>query len=438
MTAELHLVGSDDRRAPAPSATCLLGDVVNFPTDAPGAMTSLTEHGLLEHTAVFGPRPRTLGSAGRVLVDTLDVIGLSGRGGSHFPAAAKWRTHLAAGGGGVVVANGAESEPASGKDRALLQLRPHLVLDGIACAAEAVGARDAVIWLHGGDAAARSAVGRALVERRAAGLAEPDIRVVVGPNRYLSGESSAIVSALSGGRALPTFRTQPAAVSGVDGQPTLIHNVETLARTALAARTGAEWHAGTTLLTIAGERGRTVIEVAPETLLGAVLTEWAATDGRPPQAVLVGGYGGTWLAWEDIAALPADELGMRRHGRSLGAGVLLTVPADTCGLVAVADISYYLAANSARQCGPCVFGLRAVSDVLAELAESDSGRRDMRRLQRFLAEISGRGACGHPDGAVRMVASALDVFAEDVQCHLRRGRCRHPRVGEFFPTPDCV
>jgi NADH:ubiquinone oxidoreductase subunit F (NADH-binding) len=88
-----------------------------------------------------------------------------------------------------------------------------------------------------------------------------------------------------------------------------------------------------------------------------------------------------------------------------------------------ADIAAYLAASSARQCGPCLFGLPAVAEVMATVAGGAAGRRDVARLDRYLAEISGRGACHHPDGAVAMVASALRAFSADVRSHLKRGEC---------------
>ena len=100
------------------------------------------------------------------------------------------------GGRGIVVANGAESEPASGKDAALLQLRPHLVLDGLKATVRATGSTEAVLWLHKGALHSRVSIERALVERRAAGVTDVPIRIVEGPARYLSGESTAIVRAL--------------------------------------------------------------------------------------------------------------------------------------------------------------------------------------------------------------------------------------------------
>lgn len=416
MSARLHLVEQE----PAPPQ--LLGGAVYHLGPGAGTMTDLDPEGLAAHRARFGPRPNATGSNGEALLTALEDIGLTGRGGAHFPVATKWRAVRSAGGehGSLIVANGAESEPLSAKDAALLELRPHLVLDGLACTAEALGAQDVVVWLHEGAHAARAAVTRAIAERAAAHLAEPPLRVVLGPARYLSGESSAILRALSGGPALPTFRRAAGQVTRIDGRAALVQNVETLARVAVAAYNGRD--TDTTLLTVTGPTHRAVLEVTTTTRLREPVT--AVVGASPVQAVLVGGYGGSWAPWAQISGLPADDSALRPHGLSLGAGVLLALPASSCGLQLTAEITGYLAENSARQCGPCLFGLRAVAELTAELAARNVRRRDTTRLRRFLTEISGRGGCHHPDGAVRMVASALATFAEDVSAHLH-GRCLH-------------
>lgn len=437
MTAHLHRVRPDaDETRPlgrplpgAANAQPLLGGVVRFLGDCGEGVTELDLEGLVDHRRRFGHRPHTTGAAGEALIHDLEVIGLSGRGGGHFPVARKWRAVQAASaqaagpGGVVVVGNGAEGEPLSNKDAALLQLRPHLVLDGLACAAEALRAGEAILWLHEGAEASYAAVMRALMERQAAGLVEPVMRVEVGPDHYLSGESSSLIRALSGGPALPLFRREPAARSGVHGKPTLVQNVETLARVATTAR----WSSGathSTLLTIASPGHRVVVETEPTQRLGDVVT---AVLGRTPlQAVLLGGYGGSWVPWDEVAGALLTEADLRRRGLSLGAGIVLPLRAGECGVTLTADIADYLAQSSARQCGPCLFGLRAVADVLAELADGSGRRRDLGRLHRFLAEITGRGGCNHPDGAVRMVATAMTTFADDVHAHLK-GHCMHER-----------
>lgn len=390
---------------------------------------------LAAHERRYGERPRTAGRAGAELLRTLEEIALTGRGGAHFPAARKWAAVRSAAAPAVVVANAAESEPASGKDAALLCRRPHLVLDGLVCAAEAVAADQLVVWLHGGDHAGHRAVERALAERRAAGLAEPAVRLVSGPATYLSGESSAIVRGLSGGPVLPELRRLPAAARGVHGRPTLVHNVETLARVALAARTGSAGHRPTSLLTVTAGGVRTVLEADPSWSLGAVVRAGGWGWEAEPAAVLLGGYGGVWLPWTEASVLPVHEPAVRMAGGSLGAGVVVPLPRGACGVAETAAIAGYLAAAGARQCGPCLFGLPSIAGVVASMAAGTARRSDLRALRRYLAEVDGRGACGHPDGAVRLVASMLSTFAGDVAAHLRGRRCAGSAYPLVVPVP---
>lgn len=216
--------------------------------------------------------------------------------------AAKWRTVITAvhelaaraarrpPGDIVVVANGAEGEPASAKDAALLQHRPHVARPTAwVCVAEVIGATRAVVWLHDSAYATRAAVARALAERRDAGLAELPITIATGPDRYLTGEANSVVRALDGGPTLPWFRAIPvAAGGGIGGMPTLVHNVETLARTALLARTGTHAPMPGVLVTVLGrtpadQQVLTVRELAPErTVADAVLTATGTGRRRAP------------------------------------------------------------------------------------------------------------------------------------------------------------
>ncbi len=346
------------------------------------------------------------------LLARISESGLRGYGGAFFPVARKWQTAIDAGGRGIVVANGAESEPASAKDASLLQLRPHLVLDGLNAAAQATGSVQGIVWLHRGAAHSRVAVERAIVERRAAGVVDIPVRIVEGPDRYLSGESSAIVRALSGGPALPQSRSVPAATSGVDDRPTLVHNVETLARVSLA--TAGHDPSRTRLLTVTTTSGQSVIEAQLDDTLGPLVSAL----GGDAQAVLMGGYGGTWRRWDDVATRTVGEV-----EKLTSAGIVIALPRSTCGIAVTAQIVQYLADSSARQCGPCLFGLDELAEVMSRVAGGRARRTDVTRLQRISATVSGRGACHHPDGALRMLGSALDVFAADLPAHRRRSRC---------------
>lgn len=417
---------------PSGDDLALLDEAVTFPADRPGELTG--GQSLSQHLAVLGARPRGADQ----LFDDIDVLGLTGRGGSHFPTSRKWRrvrdgirrTGLAA----MVVANAAESEPASAKDLALLTQRPHLVLDGLVCTAEAVGAKDLVVWAHSENHPLHRILVQALHERRA-DLDEPSIRLVSGPARYVSGESSAIVRALAGGPALPQFRLGHATSGHGTGRPTLVHNVETLARIGLLARCGPERAPRTSLVTVLTGSRRTVVEVGEAARLDDTLHAggWPATE--TPRAVLMGGYGGQWVPWSDGEGLLVHEPTLRSAGFSLGAGVLVPLPAANCGLAETARIARFLAESSARQCGPCLFGLPALAGAVEALAVGRASRGDLRRMHRWTREVAGRGACHHPDGAVRLIVSALRVFKDDVAEH-RRGRpCRGLRAASLLPIP---
>jgi NADH:ubiquinone oxidoreductase subunit F (NADH-binding) len=230
---------------------------------------------------------------------------------------------------------------------------------------------------------------------------------------------------------------------GVHGRPTLVDNVETLAHLALIARFGAEWYRGcgtaaapgTTLVTVGGAVWRPgVYEVEYGMSLEAVLDE-AGGPAAPTAAVLVGGLGGAWLAppFADLAFTPED---LRRAGANGGGVAALTVlPRRACGLAETARVVHYLAAESARQCGPCLFGLPALAEDMSALAVGGGSPATLERLRRRLDVVAGRGACAHPDGAAALVASALRVFADDVQRHVAGSPCSSAGLRTWLPVP---
>lgn len=390
-----------------PTRHRLLGEPVRYSIGSDEGHSGLERDDWSAHRSRWGTAD--LESDGDELIGRLAEARLTGHGGAHFPVVRKWESFRHHGPGGVVVGNGAEGEPLSAKDAALLQYRPHLVLDGLALAARAVGAEETILWLHDSAAVTRASVQAAIAERTSG---EPVPVLRTGPPTYLAGESSALIRALSGGASLPTFQLTSGRLRDGHGRPALVHNVETLARIGLLAR---DIRYSTRLFTVAHRGVRTVVEsFGADPLISAVRAGGCTSD---LEAVLVGGYGGEWLPADEVAGRPCDE--------APGAGVLLPLERGECGLRCTAAIAEYLAEAGARQCGPCQFGLPAIADALSELAESDRRRRDIVDLRRVLPQVYGRGACGHPDGAVRMVASALTVFADDVGSHLDRGRCRY-------------
>jgi NADH:ubiquinone oxidoreductase subunit F (NADH-binding) len=388
------------------------------------------------HLSVHGPLPELSGSQ---LLDQVRRSGLTGRGGAGFPTATKLAAVAAAPGPAVVVANGAEGEPGSGKDRHLMLSAPHLVLDGLQLAALITGANQAFVYARADSVAA---IRRALAERsgspRGAKADRTPVTVVEAAPGFVSGQETAVVSRLNSGPARPRFAPVRVTERGVQGRPTLVHNVETLGQLALIARHG---ESGTFLATVHGPAGSAgsagsarVWEVPYGLPLGRLLE---ATVGQPSnlQAVLIGGYHGRWLRLPEALEAPLSAEGLAPFGGSLGAGVLIPLPVTGCGLAETARIVGYLAGESAKQCGPCQFGLPHLAGRVSELAAGRAGEGTLREIRTAVGLVEGRGACQHPDGTARLVRSAMTCFESDVRLH-EHGRCRagslNPRIAEPY------
>jgi NADH:ubiquinone oxidoreductase subunit F (NADH-binding) len=359
-----------------------------------------------------------------------ELAGLTGRGGAGFPTAVKLRSVAAAvartGRAAVVVGNGAEGEPAAAKDRVLLATAPHLVFDGLSIVARTLGATSVFL---AADVALLPALAAHLRERRDGAT----VSLHAAARVFLAGEESAMVAALDGGGALPRGKYPPVREKGVHGRPTLVLNVETLARLALLAR-GDHTAAARTLVTRWAERGGIPAVDVVEVPLGVPLRSVLALDAGTP-AVLVGGYHGTWLPAGLARDVRVDRDSLAAVGASLGAGVLAALPADRCGLRETARVVGYLARGSAGQCGPCLNGLPRIAaalDLLTRPAPPPDGL--LGDLRRWCGLVAGRGACAHPDGTVRLVASALTVFAAEIEAH-RRGACTAASARPFLPVP---
>jgi NADH:ubiquinone oxidoreductase subunit F (NADH-binding) len=388
--------------------------------------------GLRAHLARFGAAPldRVPG-----LVTEVQAAGLTGRGGAAFPTYRK----LAAVAGGrrpaVVVGNGAEGEPASGKDKALLRAAPHLVLDGLQLAACAIGSATAGLYVHR-DQRLHQWLSAAIAERAAAGIDPVPVELIEAPPRFLAGQESALASKVGGGPALPRFTPPRVSERAVADRPTLVQNVETLAHLALIARYGAAWFrsAGTTdepgsmLATLHQADGQVAVV---ETGLGTPIADLLRL---PAPAVLVGGYHGAWIPGEVAERLPLTNAALRPLGAAVGAGVLAALPAGRCGLAETARVVRYLALESAGQCGPCFNGLPRIAGALAGLAGPRPDPGTIADVRRWCGLVEGRGACRHPDGTIRFVRSALVVFAAELDRHIQ-GHCSGTSHRPFLPLP---
>jgi NADH:ubiquinone oxidoreductase subunit F (NADH-binding) len=372
---------------------------------------------LARHRAVYGTLPPT----GHELIADVTASGLLGRGGAGFPAGTKLAA--AADRRPVVVANGSEGEPLSSKDAELLRDSPHLILDGLASAARAIGSNDAYLVVP---ASVAERMRRLVGSRRSAGWDSTDVTVIESRGGFVSGEKTAVVSAIEGKPARPRDRIVSLSVSGVRGRPTVVHNVETLAHVATIARYGPHWfrsvgtadEPGTMLVTLSGALPRPgVVEVPVGSPMGEVLITLGGVQPDRLRAVLVGGFHGTWIESADALRSTMSRRSLRALGATPGAGIVHALGTSECGLDVTARIVRFLADDSAGQCGPCINGLPRLADAFDEIASGRAGSYALARVRHYANAVDGRGACHHPDGTARLVRSALTTFDHDIRLH---------------------
>ena len=337
------------------------------------------------------------------------------------------------------MANGTEGEPASAKDKVLLARSPHLVLDGAVLAAEIVGARQAVIVVHH---SVREIVDDAAAERRHAGCDRgPRSQVMTGADRFVGGEASAVVHWIERGVPTPTRTPPRLSERGLARRgrrscrtsrpwPTSRSSPVTAQRG--SARSAPPQEPGSMLVTILGAVNQPCVhEIAIGTPIQEVLSlaggRVRAAAGPAARRLLrqLGRRGGG-------GALPFSSAGLAALGAGVGAGLIAALPDDACGLAETARVVRYLADESAGQCGPCLFGLDAIAGEVQRLAEGRTS--DLSTLRRWLGQVDGRGACRHPDGAVRLIRSALDRLRGRTGTACARLVLRHPDSAACCPS----
>ena len=322
----------------------------------PGSASDLAGHLAAHGTLDIPTGDRSDWVAG--MVRAIDASGLLGRGGAGFPSGTKWRAVRRGARSPMVVVNAMEGEPASAKDRVLLEDAPHLVLDGAEVAAAVVGASEIVICVADNSGSAAASIESAIAQRRTRGRGRVRTSVRRPPGRYVTGEESALVGWLDKGRDLPVLRIDKSVPLKVGRRPALVHNAETLAQVALIARHGPEWFRrlgtrdapGSTLVTVSGA---VAVPGVVEVELGTPVVDIVNRAGAAAElsAVLVGGYGGAWLDASRLST-PYAPAPLAAAGATIGVGIVIALPATSCGIAETARMARYLAGESAGQCGP--------------------------------------------------------------------------------------
>jgi NADH:ubiquinone oxidoreductase subunit F (NADH-binding)/ferredoxin len=368
-----------------------------------------------------GPHTRVPSDIG---VDVVSA-GLLGEGGAGYPVGEKWR-RFAGGIDSVVVANGAECEPGTLKDSYLLENRPHLVLEGMRLVTRHFGSGTAIIALDAENVLGRQSMAAAVTAEERSGRWQ-DVRIALRtvPPAYVAGEETALIASLQGGRPRPSVRPPYPATLGLDGRPTLIHNVTTLAQIALIAGNGPAWfrefgtadEPGTGLYSVGRFGGRVDLFERPIGYsLRTLLDEADLLTGA--RAVLVGGWSGGLLpASEFDVSLSAHELNFR--GSTLGTKSVQVVDESTCPVSVVVTVMKYMARSTATQCRPCHRGLPDLRDVFERLEYGVAERDEVMDAIAFASTLPGRGICSLPDGPARLISSLRAYFGTEIEDHLR-------------------
>jgi NADH-quinone oxidoreductase subunit F len=362
--------------------------------------------------------------------------GLRGRGGTWCPLGEKWDLALGRDGQRFVIANGAEVEPGSLKDRRLLSDHPHLVVEGALLSAFAIESDEIIFYLSAESATHPLDV--ALEEARWAHLlAGVEVVTFDAPSNYVAGEASAAVEFIERGLAEPRFKPPEVAVWGLQGQATVVSNIETLAHLPLIAAHGAEWFRevgtepfpGTMLLTLPPETRRPgVHEVPLGSFLDEVINEVGGglSDG-PARGVQVGGVGSGWIGGDYHVPLEPEALAAR--GSALGCGAVRVLPEDHCAVDAVTEAAAFLARESCGKCPPCRLGSQRLARALTAVREGAGVGETLTEALNEAAKAFDRGACDLSNYLTPPVVSAMRLFPEDFETHLTGRPCRrrHPR-----------
>ncbi|MEI7429927.1 MAG: NADH-ubiquinone oxidoreductase-F iron-sulfur binding region domain-containing protein [Betaproteobacteria bacterium] len=358
---------------------------------------------------------------------------LRGMGGAGFPASRKWEAAAnAPGDAKYVVCNGNEDEPGTFKDRTLLNRTPHQVIEGALIAALAIRASHVIFYLNphqqGSTREMRQAVAQwqdsPWMDKIASTLDHPlELKVVASSGRYIGGEETAVVASLEGGFPFPRKKPPFPAEQGINGQPTLINNTETLANVSHILRHGADWYraqgvgeaCGTKLYSLSGDvMAPGLYELPMGTSLQDLIFHYGGgmLEGKAFKAVFTGGPSNTLLTRRDLdVALDFDSVRLRNS--RLGTGAMIVISEGSSIIRKVAEYISFFAKGSCGQCPSCKCGTFQLARLLERV---DSGRHspaDLDALKHLCQILPGSGRCGLIDGAVTVVQSSLNTFPQE-------------------------
>ena len=390
-----------------------------------------------------GLRRTLAGSTPEGFVGEVIASGLRGRGGGGFPTGRKWALARAAEDRErVLVCNADEGDPGAFMDRNIIEGDPFAVIEGMTLAGWAIEAQRGFVYVRDEYPLAVRRLTEAVAQAQEAGLLGSDvlgsgwafdISLRRGAGAFVCGEETALIASLEGRRGVPRRRPPYPVQSGLDGHPTCINNVETLANVAAIAAQGAETFAargtegsrGTKVFSLAGDIKRTGMAEVP---MGISLRDLVETIGggsasqRPIKAVQIGGPSGGCIpaAQFDVAV---DYESLREVGAIMGSGGLVVLDAGAC----MVDIArYFLAFTQDESCGKCTFcrvGTKRMLEILERICGGRGRAGDLDTLERLAAQVTANSLCGLGKSAPNPVLTTLRWFRDEYEAHIERRCC---------------
>jgi len=377
------------------------------------------------------------------IVKVVSDAGLRGRGGAGFPTGKKWQfTREAPGNPRYLVVNGGEDEPGSKKDRVLLEMLPHLVVEGTILSAYAIGANKAYFYINARYDVATQSVNDALAEAQAEGYwgenilgsSFPlDIEIVAAPHNYVAGEDTAVLEVIEGRKPLPRQKPPFPVTVGLFGKPTSVNNVETIANVAPIILKGADGYRkfgtaespGTMIFSLNDDVNRPgVYELPFGTPLRYLIENCGGglKSGKPIKAIMPAAPSSAFLLPEKIDT-PLDHNSMRDAGAGLGCGVVKLISEGTCIVEEVLRIADFFTAESCGQCPACRMETNTLSMMMKKVQAGQGSQPMLEQFGKILAFNKGKGFCNLIAMPGPPIESALKLFPADFEAHLTTGKC---------------
>ncbi len=378
------------------------------------------------------------------VVEEVKASGLRGRGGAGFPTGTKWGFIPKIPGPKYVAVNADESEPGTFKDRELMELTPHRVLEGVALCCYAIGSDTAFIYIRGEYVEAADRLEAAIADAEAANLLGNDclgrgvnvkIFVFRGAGAYICGEETALLESLEGRRPMPRSRPPFPAVEGLYRRPTVINNVETLANVPAIIDRGAAWYntigipprnTGPKIFCLSGRVNRPGNYELP---LGAVTIRELIDDygggvvgGRQVKGVLTAGVSAPILTADKLET-KLDYDSVQAAGSMLGSASLIVMDDTVCMVRAAMLMEEFFRHESCGKCTPCREGTMWLHKVLQRIEAGRGAAADLDLLLSLSGEISGKVLCALGDFATSPITATVKQFRDEYTEHIDRGRC---------------